>query len=211
MIFLRGLQKKPAAASGAASARASSSGRRPPDAAASAAASAAVSSSALISVEHPLYMLASQSNETVSVTVRVREWVVSTLAALCPSRNAAVVEAGVLCASGGFVSHYYRCFNSVVGIIHRQRKDPRLLVVPDWALAYVTRVHDQSDASFKLLEQVVRTKAEMEQDARGSWKCRATGCGGQNCTFVIVQTRSADEGSTVYTKCMACGNLSYVG
>jgi DNA-directed RNA polymerase subunit M/transcription elongation factor TFIIS len=202
MIFVRGLHKKPSGVSGGhTSARTSAAGRRadaeqPP-------------------VQHhhdnPIYLMASQSGDRMCVTVRVREWVVQTLSKLCPRRSANIVEAGIMSASGGFSCAYYKHFVVACSVISRQSEDERLSQLPDWSLAYVTCVHDRSDVSHKLLEDVLRTKAQMEQDARGSWRCRAPGCGGQNCTFVIVQTRSADEGSTVYTRCMTCGNMSYVG
>jgi DNA-directed RNA polymerase subunit M/transcription elongation factor TFIIS len=209
MIFVRGLTKKPAAASGGpSSARASAAGRRDADAPAAAAAAAAP---AHPHHEAPLFLLTSQSNERMFVTVRVREWVVQALAKACSRRSAAAIEAGIMAASGGSSSAYYKHFVIASSVMHREAEDERLARLPDWSLAYVTCVHDRSDVSHKLLEDVLRTKAEMERDARGSWICRAPGCSGRNCTFVIVQTRSADEGSTVYTKCVTCGNISYVG
>jgi DNA-directed RNA polymerase subunit M/transcription elongation factor TFIIS len=197
MIFVRGLHKK--TASGPASARASAAGKRESE------------PHAPRHQDSPLYMLASQSNERMCVTVRVREWACQALSRICPRRSASAIEAGIMCASGGFSNAYYKHFVIASSVIHREASDERLCRLPDWSLAFVTCVHDQSDVSHKLLEDVLRTKAEMEQDARGSWRCRAPGCGGRNCTFVIVQTRSADEGSTVYTKCVTCGNISYVG
>ena len=202
MLFLCGLQKHRPASSATQSARASRSS--------AAVAAGTVDAATSSDIDDPLFAFAARSTRTATVTVRMREWVIAKLsAANTKSRSVHAIEAGIMAVSSGEAGPYYRAFAVTMGLLVRSATDARLDRVPDWALPLVTGVHESSDVSHKLLHDVLQAKAEMEQAARGSWRCSA--CGGSNCTFVIVQTRSADEGGTAFTKCVKCGKISYFG
>lgn len=228
MLFIRGKGKHTAPGSGPSSCRASRAGADASAAGASAAAASAAAASASFTASFatsipssleprigpedqndPIFILSSYSNDSNCVTERLRDAIRARIERICGSRNASHIEAGIMSASLGSPSSYYRSFAIAMNLLHMQHSDERISLIKDWALAFVACVNDRSDQSQKLLSEALLAKAEIEQAAQGgTWRCTIPGCGSVNCTFMIVQTRSADEGGTPFTKCVKCGNVS---
>ena len=85
----------------------------------------------------------------------------------------------------------------------------KVVRAPDEALTHGTlvgRIRDEARARAGRFEQMLADKYDAINDCQFEALVRCRRCGGEEVTWDEKQTRSADEGATVFCRCTTCQN-----